>query len=90
MAMITVKLFAGLRKTAGSREVMLEAGSLHAALDELVTRIPALQPAVWDGVALSPHVVLTLNGQVLDTQAELDLALQAGDTLAIFPPITGG
>lgn len=88
--MPTVKFFAGLRQAAGTRETTIAARSLSAGLDELVARFPALQEKVWDGAALRPHVVVTLNGHTLSGEQGLDIPLQPGDSIAIFPPIAGG
>jgi molybdopterin synthase sulfur carrier subunit len=83
--MITVKFYAGLRKITGARETTLAVDSLRNALDAL-----ALQEQVWDGVRLRPHVIVTINGHPLDPAGGIETPLNAGDVLAIFPPIAGG
>ena len=88
--MIVVRLYAGLRKTAGVKEISLDADSLRAALDALIARFPGLQHEVWDSSRLRPYLVITLNGHNLHDAADLDKALSPGDVIAIFPPITGG
>ena len=88
--MPVVKFFAGLRQTAGSKETFVEAGSLREALDELVVKIPEMHAKVWDGSRLRPYVNVTVNGQTLTSEEELNRPLEPGDTIAIFPPIAGG
>jgi sulfur-carrier protein len=88
--MAEVKFFAGLREAAGTKETSLEAASLRDLLNKLDARFPRLQGKVWDGAALRPHVVITINGQTLSDDQGLDTPLNPDDTIAIFPPIAGG
>lgn len=88
--MATIKFYAGLRKTTGTKETSLEAGSLRDVLEKLVAIYPALREQVWDGSEVRPHVVITLNGHPLDSAQGLELPVGAEDHIAIFPPIAGG
>lgn len=88
--MATIKFYAGLRKVTGTKETSLTASSLREVLEKLVATYPALQNQVWDGTALRPHVVITLNGHTLDADRGLDHPVGAEDQIAIFPPIAGG
>ncbi len=85
-----VKLFAGLRKAAGTKEVPVHASSLQEALDCIIQQYPALQTQILEGAALRPHIILTINGQAIDPEAGLDLPVRNEDQIAIFPPIAGG
>ena len=88
--MPTVKFYAGLRKAAGTNETRVTAITLRAALDSLAAQYPSLQGQVWDGGAMRPHIVITVNGQPVDPEIGLDLTVTPEDEIAIFPPIAGG
>jgi molybdopterin synthase sulfur carrier subunit len=85
--MAIVKLFANLRKVAGTREVDIAGANLAAVVSELVKQNPALSGHLLENGQLRPHVIITINGHpTLDMQA----ALSEQDQIAIFPPIAGG
>jgi molybdopterin synthase sulfur carrier subunit len=85
-----VKFFAGLRKTAGTKEMHVNAPNLRAVLDQLTAQFPPFQEQVWDGQALGSHIVITINGHTLDPLESLDSPVLPEDEIAIFPPIAGG
>jgi molybdopterin converting factor small subunit len=81
---ITLKLFATLGEflpagaTANAAEVDVPDGaSAHAVLDQF--KVPRERA----------HLVM-VNGIYLDARARDGRALQAGDALAIWPPVAGG
>ena len=96
--MPTIKLFANLRKIAGTKELTIAppSGMLHPAsrgaslggiLNELVKEIPALDGVILENGQLRPHLVITINGH---NAAELDVTVTEQDLIATFPPIAGG
>jgi molybdopterin converting factor small subunit len=93
--MSVVKLFAGLRKIAGTKEISLTGASVGALLSGLVSLKPALaehllepHPDAGPGnLQLRRHVIITINGH---PTTELEAPLAEHDQIAIFPPITGG
>ena len=88
--MPTIKFYAGLRKTTGMKETSVPASSMRAVLDALVAAYPDLREQVWDGEALRPHVVVTINGYNLDPERGVNIPVEPDDQIAIFPPIAGG
>lgn len=85
--MPTVKLFANLRKLAGTKEASVPESTLRAVLTELVKQYPALDGVILEMGQIRPHVVVTINGHnVID----LDEPVTEKDMIAIFPPIAGG
>ncbi len=82
-----VKLYANLRKLAGTREVSVSGETLRKALEDLIRQYPALGNRLLEGDGLRPYVIVTLNGQNL---VSLDAALKEQDVIAVFPPIAGG
>ncbi len=88
--MPVIKLYAGLRKAVGAREVSLNASTLQEALDSLGKQYPAIQQQIWEEAALRPYIILTINGQNIDPKLGLDIPLRSDDQIAIFPPMAGG
>jgi MoaD family protein len=85
--MPTVKLFANLRKIAGTKEVSVTAASVGEVISELVKRHPALAESLLADRQIRQHIIVTINGHPTD---DAKAPVVEGDTLAIFPPITGG
>lgn len=85
--MPTVKLFANLRKTAGTKELSAAGTTLKEVLSELRKQNPPLVDAVLAEGALRPHVVITINGHIT---TDLNALVIEQDVIAIFPPIAGG
>ena len=82
-----VKLYANLRKIAGTKELAIEGTTLQSVLDELIKEKPTLDGLILEKEGLRPHVVVTVNGQ---NALELNSAISEQDVIAIFPPIAGG
>lgn len=85
--MPTVKLFANLRKLAGTKELSIAGSTLGAVLNELVEQHPALDGVVLENGQIRPHVVITINGH---NAVDLNASVTEQDVVAIFPPIAGG
>jgi molybdopterin synthase sulfur carrier subunit len=85
--MPVVKLFANLRKLAGTKELSISEATIGAVLNELVKRNPALDGIILENGELRPHVIVTLNGH---NTSDLSMQVTEQDIIAIFPPIAGG
>lgn len=85
--MPVVKLFANLRKLAGTKEVSIAGTTIGLVMNELVNRHPNLDGVLLENGNLRPHVLVTLNGH---TTNDLSLPVAEQDVIAIFPPIAGG
>ena len=85
--MPTVKLYASLRKLAGTKELSVPGETVGAVLNELVKRSPSLHEVVLENDRLRPHVVVTLNGH---NTIDINVQVTELDVLAIFPPLAGG
>jgi len=82
-----VKLFANLRKLAGTKELSVPGATLGTVLNELVEQKPALDGVILENGQVRPHVVITVNGHnVID----LNISVAEQDIISIFPPIAGG
>ena len=83
------KLFADLAEAAGDRtvEVDVEAdATVGDALEALLAAKPALRERAMENGELREHVNLLKNGENVDR----DESVEAGDELALFPPVSGG
>lgn len=89
-----IRLYATLRKTAGTREVEVpvETGQVVGdALRALVQRHPSLNDEIWyaDG-SLARHVAVILNGRNIRHLDGVNTPISANDELFVFPPVGGG
>ena len=82
-----VKLYANLRKLAGTKEVSIAESTVRAVLNELVKQNPPLGNVILENGNLRPHIVITLNGH---NAVDLNVEVNERDIVAIFPPIAGG
>lgn len=77
MPSITVRYFASLREHRGRDQEQVEAAGLRCAAD------------VWSRVSAKPLPANTLIA-INQEYASPESAVQAGDEVAFFPPVTGG
>jgi molybdopterin synthase sulfur carrier subunit len=89
------KLFADLKERAGDGRVTVdvdEGASVGDALAALVERRPELDGRVFDDAGrVREHVNVLKNGENVETSGDgLDERVEAGDELAVFPPVSGG
>ncbi len=85
--MTSVKLFANLRKIAGTKEVILAGSNVRIIIANLVLEVPALAGHLYEDGKIRPYIIITINGH---PTADLDAPVTDQDLVAIFPPITGG
>jgi MoaD family protein len=82
-----VKLYANLRKLAGTKELFITGGTIGAVLNELDNRYPPVGDVILENGKLRQHIVVTLNGYNI---IDLETPVTEQDNVAIFPPIAGG
>jgi len=85
--MPTVKLYANLRKLAGTKELSITGATVGAVLNELVRQHPPIGDVILENSHLRPHIVVTLNGHNI---IDLETLVTEPDVVAVFPPIAGG
>lgn len=87
------KLFADLAEVAGAKRVTVQVepgGTVQDALDALLAAHPALEARVLEDGELADHMNVLRNGANVHHQDGLATVLEAGDELALFPPVSGG
>ena len=87
------KLFADLAEITGDKHVEVDATAgetVEAALAALVADHPDLEDRIYDDGELRDHINVLRNGRNIHAEDGLDTELDAGDELALFPPVSGG
>jgi sulfur-carrier protein len=82
-----VKLYANLRKLAGTKELSITGATVGAVVNDLSKQNPALGEVILENGKLRQHIVVTLNGH---NTIDLETPVTEQDIVAIFPPIAGG
>jgi len=82
-----VKLYANLRKLAGTKELPITGATIGAVVNELVKRNPPVGKVILENGKLRQYIVVTLNGH---NTIDLETPVTEQDIVAIFPPIAGG
>ena len=85
--MPVVKLYANLRKLAGTKELSITGATIGTVMNELVEKYPPIGEIILQNGGLAPHIVLTLNGHNI---TDFETPVTEQDIVAIFPPIAGG
>ena len=95
---VRVRFFAPFRALFGRRERIfdLDAGTTAGRLLEMLGDTPERRAGLFaaeaagPSPALSPHVVVLVNGATLSARGGLSGALREGDTVSVFPLMGGG
>jgi len=82
-----IKLYANLRKLAGTKELSITGGTIGAVLNELVKWNPPVGDVILENGDLRQHIIVTLNGHNI---IDLETPVTEEDIVAVFPPIAGG
>jgi len=87
------KLFADLAEIAGDRVVAVEAepgNTVGDALDALLDAHPDLRDRVIEDGEVADHINVLRNGRSVRHDDGMNVTLESGDELALFPPVSGG
>ncbi|GAB7009298.1 ubiquitin-like small modifier protein 1 [Halorubrum trueperi] len=87
------KLFADLSEIVGDRVAPVAAGpgdTVGDALDDLLDAHPDLRDRILDDGEVADHINVLRNGRSVYHDDGLETTIEAGDELALFPPVSGG
>jgi MoaD family protein len=93
MIKIRIRFFGPFRDLFGGREKVVDFpsdGLLRLLLERLCDTPDRKQQAFTKTGALSPHVVVMINGKPVPSPGRLETPLHDGDVIAIFPFLGGG
>ncbi len=81
--MLTVLFFASIRERLDIERLTCAA---ERNVDALISTLSRTRGSEWAEILRAPNVIIAVNHEVVTP----DRALQAGDEVAFFPPVTGG
>lgn len=87
---VKIKLFGGLRRIAGGTKLEASGTTIQEVLESLCAANESLRTAIFAGNELQQHVRVMVNGHDCELADGLETTVTDQDTIAIFPPITGG
>ena len=90
---VTIQIPATLRAYChdDTRELILSAGTVRDALEQLEQSHTALYRSICDETgAVRRHIHLFVNNDFIHGREGLDTALAPGDVLSIMPAVSGG
>ena len=93
MMKIGVKFYAGFRELFGDREKDLElpdGANIQDLLDLLCDSDERRQRILDPSGEVRSRVVILKNGKQIQSLDGVQTSLEAGDTIAMFPPLGGG
>ena len=98
--MVKIKLFANFREIAGVNEIEIEAENLSEVFEILVDRFPRLEKVFFEADEqkgrqkgerrLKEYVQVMVSGRHIRGDDRLKERVSKEDTVAIFPPVSGG
>lgn len=91
MAKVTAKLYTILDGEILKEDRELEAADVAELLDALAQRHGrSFREEIYNGNEIKNYHIVLHNGQVIDRASPGSVALGEGDTVHIFPPVSGG
>lgn len=90
---VTVKFFASFRELVRQKQVFTSAEDIGSLLDKLTNDFQKLKDELYEPKnkkKLRDTVNILVNGRRIDLLQGMNTPLKDGDTVAIFPPVSGG
>ena len=84
--MIKIFFFGRLRETLNSSSIEISDLSQLATVDKVRIHLSKSYGPIWEEALNQTNIVISVNQVVVSA----DTAIQDGDELAFFPPMTGG
>jgi sulfur-carrier protein len=77
-------------QTGGEREVVAEGGTVHALLDDLMARFPALRSQLVEDGELASFVNVYVEGEDVRTLDGVETEVAPGSIVILLPAMAGG
>ena len=91
MAKVSVKIYTALGGKIVKEDSEFDAADIKQLLEILAEKHGKhFREEIFDGGEIKNYYILLHNGQVIDRQAPGKVLLSEGDTVHIFPPVSGG
>lgn len=90
---VEVKFFASFREIVGKKKISTEARNVNELVDFIGREFEELGEEMFSDTEsreLKDYVNIMVNGRRIDTLEGLKTELEDEDTVAIFPPVSGG
>ena len=90
MAEITIRAFAKFREIFGA-ETVISVPDGSTVLDSLMQFAKtAAEDEIFEGGVLKSHIVLMYNRERIDSEDAAEIAVENGDEVVLYPPVSGG
>ena len=90
MAKIKLKVYGLFREKSGIEEVELAGANFLEILENLIKKAPMLKSDIFDENMKLKENVYLLNGRNINLLEGIETQVKDGDTITVFPIITGG
>jgi len=90
MVKVIIKLFANLREQVGKARIEADGSDLREVIDILIGKYDGLGELIIKNGEIHPFIHVMVNGISVKDKDGLDTVLNAGDEIALFPPVSGG
>ncbi len=88
---IKIEIPGPLREQAGGNtEVTVTGATVGAALADLVSQYPALEPKLFQNGTIRPYINVFVNDEDIRYLDEMDTAVKDGVIVALIPAVAGG
>lgn len=90
---VKVKYFANFREITGKPEETIKIqknSNVNKLLKKIIQKNPKLEQEIFENNELSDYVNILVNGRNILDENGLNTKINEEDTVAVFPPISGG
>lgn len=90
---VEVKLFANFREGVGQGEISIPAKSVKELIENISQEYENLEDELYrnkETGELNEFINILVNGRRIDVRNDYSMKLEDDDTVAIFPPVSGG
>lgn len=92
MAEITIRAFAKFREMFGAENVISvsDGSTVLDSLLQFAKTVSAAEDEIFECGVLKSHIVLMYNRERIDSEDAAEIAVEDGDEVVLYPPVSGG